>query len=186
MDKDNTRAQANSAGTGDGAAAEMDYIADLVADDMNTAVESSSLAQDEVVFLGEPDPKPADVQLASCNNTDDLSSDGGNSALTIELPARVSIKDIYTLKDTLSCQWSEQKTMTIDAGEVDSIDTASLQLLVAAVNSAKTHDVTVAWKSVSDKLRDLAAIVDLSRFLNLDQVVEEDNEEESDGLVPVF
>ncbi len=193
MDKDNS--QSNGA--------EMDYIADLVGEADSGSPGGSTLARDEVVFLGEAESgtskesgddsgKLAQDEVvflgepeAATESTEGAAQSG---ALSLDLPARVSIKDIHGLKESLSSDWSEHESLLINAGEVDSIDTASIQLLVAAINSAKANDVKVGWSGVSEKLKDLASIVDLTRFLDLDSVVDSDSgaAESEDDLVPVF
>lgn len=93
------------------------------------------------------------------------------------------IKNIAELKDTLTAALSSGSAITIDAGKVESIDIAALQLLVAFVNSAREQSRSFEWKEPSTAFCDMANLADLSRCLGIGDgcIAEED-----DILCPVF
>ena len=58
-------------------------------------------------------------------------------------------------------------TVTIDACEVDRVDTAGLQIFCAFINDAKAKGVDVQWKDPSQSLKDAAQLTGLTQSLNL-------------------
>lgn len=86
----------------------------------------------------------------------------------IKLDGKVDISSIATLRERLSAALETGESLSIDASAVDSVDTASLQLLVAFANKASKRAQTLAWVEVSDALRERATLLDLDTALDLD------------------
>ncbi len=101
----------------------------------------------------------------------------------VVLDNQPGIKNIAELKDQLTVAHNAEAAVVVDAGNVDSIDTAALQLLVAFANSVRKQSRTIEWRQPSNAFRDMAELVDLSQCMGIDDnaVTEED-----DGLCPVF
>ncbi len=99
------------------------------------------------------------------------------------LASQSGIKNIAELKERLTVALSSGSAITIDAGKVESIDIAALQLLVAFINSAREQSRTFEWKELSTVFCDMADLADLSRCLGIGDgcIAGED-----DGLCPVF
>jgi len=101
----------------------------------------------------------------------------------VVLGYKPGIKNIAELKDQLTAAYGTGSAAVIDAGEVESVDTAVLQLLVAFANSLREKSGTIEWNEVSNVFRELADLADLSQCLGLsDESVAENN----DSLCPVF
>jgi len=101
----------------------------------------------------------------------------------IVLSNRTCVKSIAELRDQLVAAYKLNTEIVIDASKVESVDTASLQLLVAFVNSVRGQSRAVRWSKPSGEFRDMVALVDLSECLEFgdDSIPKED-----DGLCPVF
>lgn len=101
----------------------------------------------------------------------------------VVLDNQLGIKNIAELKEQLTVAYNADSTVVVDAGRVESIDTAALQLLIAFANSARKQSRTVEWKQPSGAFQEMADLVDLSQCMGIDDnaVAEED-----DGLCPVF
>jgi len=101
----------------------------------------------------------------------------------IVLASRTCIKSIAELRDELVAAYKMSTEIVIDASKVESVDTASLQLLVAFVNSVRGQSRAVRWNKPSGEFRDMAALVDLSACLDFG---DHSIPKEDDGLCPVF
>ncbi len=58
--------------------------------------------------------------------------------------------------------------VVLDAQHVERADTAALQLLCAFFNDARTQQQDIQWKNPSDTLCHSAALLGLSKMLNLE------------------
>ena len=101
----------------------------------------------------------------------------------VVLDNRPSIKNIAELKDQLTVAHNAEAAVVVDAGNVDSIDTAALQLLLAFANSVRKQSRTVEWRQPSSAFCAMADLADLSQCLG---VGDKPVAEEDDGLCPVF
>lgn len=87
-----------------------------------------------------------------------------SATLTVTLPERVGIADVAALQQSLRAAGA---CGPIDAGAVQSIDTAGLQLLVVHVRELQAGASEPRWQEVSTALRESARALDLLRHLNL-------------------
>jgi len=55
----------------------------------------------------------------------------------------------------------------IRAEDVESIDTAALQLLISFVNEAKSKGKSIKWESCSDKLEDSSGLLAIKEGLGI-------------------
>ncbi len=101
----------------------------------------------------------------------------------VVLPRHPSIKNVAELKEQLLEVHGTAATVVVDAREVESIDTAALQLLVAFMNSLREQSGSVEWDEPSAVFSEMAELADLSRALGIgdDAAIDVD-----DDLCPVF
>ena len=77
--------------------------------------------------------------------------------------------------------------VVIDAGYVESIDTAGLQLLAAFANSVRAQSRTVEWKNPTPEFCELADLLDLSESLGTANTAPAPAPaDDFDDLCPVF
>lgn len=101
------------------------------------------------------------------------------------LASALGIQNIYELTAQLAAALDAEGPITLDASNVDSLDTAAIQVLVAFANSVLAESRALQWLNPSHVTREHTELLDLDRFLGIDidpaPAVEED-----DGLCPVF
>jgi anti-anti-sigma regulatory factor len=85
----------------------------------------------------------------------------------IELPVRLSIAQSAELHRTLLSSCEGQARLLLDGSLVEEIDTANLQLLVAAWLDADKRGVECRWQGVSDALRHAATLIGVAGTLQL-------------------
>ncbi|HEY9018331.1 STAS domain-containing protein [Thiomicrospira sp.] len=62
---------------------------------------------------------------------------------------------------------SENENLVFDAGQIDSIDTSGLQMLLALVENLKSREVSFNWQNVNSTLKDNALNIGLVSQLQL-------------------
>lgn len=80
----------------------------------------------------------------------------------IVLDTSMTISDVSTLQETLNCYIETTQDLTFDGSQVQSIDTVSLQLLLAFKNQLENNDCALSWDKPS------TAICTTAQLLNLD------------------
>ncbi len=111
------------------------------------------------------------------------SSSAKSGSAAVVLDSAPSIQNVGALREQLTVVCEVSSGVVIDAGKVESIDTAALQLLTAFVKSVREQSRTVEWRELSDVFRDMANLADLSQYLGTGNgCAVEDN----DDLCPVF
>ena len=106
---------------------------------------------------------------------------GTPAAGNIVLGSRPDIKTIDELQKELGAALAADGDVIVEAGDVETTDTAVLQLLAAFANSVRATSRTVRWNDVSPALKELAELTDLTSALGF-----EGGPDEDDGLLPVF
>jgi len=101
----------------------------------------------------------------------------------VVLASRLNIKNIAELKESLLAAYDADSTVVVDAGAVESIDTAALQLLVAFASSRRERSRAVEWHQPSSVFCEAAKMLDLRVPLGIGAG---DVTKEDDGLLPVF
>jgi len=87
----------------------------------------------------------------------------------MKLPSKLHISDVEKFRQDLEGILDSPKTITIDISDVESIDTASLQVLCALQKSlALTHN-KIAWEGSSKAFKDAADVLGVADFLSLKQ-----------------
>ena len=115
---------------------------------------------------------------------------------TVVLSGDEDIKNVADLRDRLNKALDSGSDIVIDAGKIESVDTAVLQLLAAFISTLQKNSRSFGWKDAPDKIKDLADLADLSNVLRFDAVSANDDDAEAasandddaddDALVPVF
>ena len=88
------------------------------------------------------------------------------SKSVIRLEKRVVIGKIDDLKATLEGSL-ETPDVHFDAADVEAVDTASLQLLLAFINARSSNDLGVTWDSTSGEFVERAALVGMHTLLGV-------------------
>jgi ABC-type transporter Mla MlaB component len=90
----------------------------------------------------------------------------------IVLSGTADISSAVELHGILSSALEAGLPVSIDSAEVQRVDTAVLQLLIAFSREAKERGLALSWKEVGASLRDSANFLDLSRFLELPEMAD--------------
>lgn len=92
------------------------------------------------------------------------SKDNNQAPFVFELGAEIGIADAKALFTDLGVLLKEQAELMIDASQVESVDTAVLQLLVVAV---RDH-ANLSWKNPSETFCKTAGLLGLAEHLGLE------------------
>ena len=92
-----------------------------------------------------------------------------NSLLTVALEGTLSIATAGEFYRRLQPLLEQSESIQMDASDVISVDTATLQLLVAFVQDARARGLGVQWARPSQSFCQTAALLDLERYLGLEQ-----------------
>lgn len=77
---------------------------------------------------------------------------GGGEDGDVLLPAELRMSEAQALKTQLLAALAADGALCLDAGAVSATDTSGLQLLLAAVRSARARGCEVRWRAVSPVL----------------------------------
>ncbi len=89
------------------------------------------------------------------------------SDAAINLEGVVNIAKVETLHHEMEEVLKLVTPITINAGEVSRVDTASLQLFASFFKSMRAAEAEVTWEAASDELRAAAKLAGLEQALNL-------------------
>jgi ABC-type transporter Mla MlaB component len=90
--------------------------------------------------------------------------------LVYDLPRRCTIAEAMALREDLLLQLSSGQSITLNAGPVQDIDAAGLQLLTAFARDIATAGRPVRWQSAPAVLTEGAARLGLCAVLGLENV----------------
>jgi anti-anti-sigma regulatory factor len=82
-------------------------------------------------------------------------------SLTVRLPVRATVRECTALKQQLLEVVDSPESVTIDATDVELIDTAALQLLYAFGRERLAKDLSTLWEGENAIFRDAAAAMGL-------------------------
>lgn len=88
------------------------------------------------------------------------------SSNNVILPADCRIADLADVKQALQAALATGR-VAIDGSAVERVDTAALQLLLAAHRDAGKSSLPFIWQGASAALRDAAAMIGLAQTLEL-------------------
>jgi len=87
----------------------------------------------------------------------------------MKLPSKLHISEVEKLRQDLDAILDSPDTVTIDISDVESTDTASLQVICALQKSlALTHN-KIAWEGSSKAFKDAADMLGVTEFLSLQE-----------------
>ncbi len=85
------------------------------------------------------------------------------------LDSIITINDAKTMYTQLNLLLKSKQDITIDASEVEMLDTAILQLLLAFVNKIRAQNRQVVWSKPSEEMINRATTLNLQAVLGLDR-----------------
>ena len=97
----------------------------------------------------------------------DGSGESCDSEATVELASNSTLADIADLHERLKTILDSGDPVSIDAGLVETVDTAVLQLLCSFARSARARKVDVQWQGESGALNETARCLGLDTELSL-------------------
>jgi anti-anti-sigma regulatory factor len=86
---------------------------------------------------------------------------------SVSLGGSIAISNVQEWYERFVEMISMEDEIILDGGEVEQVDGAGLQLLVALMKEASTSKVKVTWKAASDVLRNSAAQLGVAEILGL-------------------
>lgn len=91
------------------------------------------------------------------------------ASVNFQLPENLTIANVHGLHEQLEALvgQDDQDNIVIQANAVTRADTAGIQLLLAFVNSAKEHQISLDWKDPSEKLISAANVLGLENALGI-------------------
>jgi len=87
--------------------------------------------------------------------------------MTIKLQSELNIRQVAELKDQLSEALNADVDIVLDASDVETVDAAALQLLLAFVQQAVLKQRSVKWGELSEGFLSAVKLMGLSNGLNL-------------------
>ena len=88
-------------------------------------------------------------------------------ALVVALASTCSVKDVGALKNSLCAVAESDEPVVFDAGGVERIDTATIQLLCVFVRDRVGRNQAVVWQGVSAVLLEAARLLGVQTLLAL-------------------
>jgi ABC-type transporter Mla MlaB component len=98
-------------------------------------------------------------------------AEGTAIAPVLVLASSCTVKDAAQLKDALCAHLQTPECVLLDAGNVERIDTAALQLLCAFVRDRTACGFKVQWQACSAAVQEAANLLDLRTLLGLQDAV---------------
>lgn len=92
-----------------------------------------------------------------------------DNVINIDLGDALGIADVSDLYEQLSEALKNAKDVVFQAGDLEVVDSAALQLLVAYHREAPRFDLTVRWEQQSEALRQAATTLGLTSALGLEK-----------------
>lgn len=89
------------------------------------------------------------------------------AAPTIALASNCTVKDAAALKNSLCAIANEDGCVVLDAGRVERVDTATIQLLCAFVCERVGRNQSVVWQNASSALLEAARLLGVQKLLAL-------------------
>ncbi|WP_177420302.1 STAS domain-containing protein [endosymbiont of Lamellibrachia barhami] len=85
----------------------------------------------------------------------------------VTLGESLTIQDVAGMLETLRRLLELGGTVTLNAGELDQVDGAGIQLLCTFVKEAVNQHIEVKWVATAEKLQSAAELLGLAEVLNL-------------------
>lgn len=94
---------------------------------------------------------------------------------TVTLSGNIDISGISDLKIQFDNLLANECSITINAKDVNKIDTPSLQMLCVIESHLKNQNNTLNWEPASDAIIKSASLLGISDFLNLPNTTHNEN-----------
>jgi len=85
----------------------------------------------------------------------------------ITLGSTLDVRCATDLKKKMSACLKRKPPFELDGGQVDRVDTAGLQVLLAFITTAKSRGIELSWQQASDSLKNAARLIDLQDQLGI-------------------
>jgi len=133
------------------------------------AIDENKKQSEKVDVSDEKSGKEVDVETKSSVDPAAEQTEKETDDSKITLAAILNIQNVTELHEQLSKRLDKQNTIEIDASEVVSIDTATLQLLIVLKQEAVKLHKEVIIDFPSDKFIEAAELLGLDKMLEVDQ-----------------
>lgn len=91
----------------------------------------------------------------------------GNTEVTIECEEVFDVSTVTDFKPPIQQAMAEGKNIVLQAGSIERIDAAALQLLAALFRDAGHKGVNISWNNPSEPLKYAAKLTGLTKNLEL-------------------
>lgn len=147
------------------------------------SVIASQAVIDNSGAVAEPESTATEVQEMSEENEAQQADVTESSKSDVDLGDSLTIAEAESEKIELMHMITDAVPLRLNAGNVDQVDGAGLQLLAAFFKEADSKNVDISWGSVSKSLHEAAQVVGLTTVLKMDDVeIEDDGEGSAWGL----
>jgi phospholipid transport system transporter-binding protein len=85
----------------------------------------------------------------------------------VVLPPRSTVAQALDIHASLRGWIDSGRPLIVDASHVDEIDTAVLQLLIAAIRAVRARGLPFSWQGLSEAVRRAATLIGVSAALEL-------------------
>jgi len=89
------------------------------------------------------------------------------SHMNVKLPNELNIRQVAELKEQLIEALNTDSDISLDGSDVDMVDAAALQLLLAFTQQAALKKCQVEWGDMSESFLNAVELVGLGESLNL-------------------
>jgi len=138
----------------------LDWVSDEDAEQLKKEVKEDDVVVEKEIEAVEPDKIESVVE----ENQEDAMSE----QTIFELPPYFGIAQVAATKESMqSFLQNSGDEFEIKAGDVESIDTAALQLLTSFVKEAKSKGKNIKWGSASDKLESAVELLAIKEELGI-------------------
>jgi ABC-type transporter Mla MlaB component len=105
----------------------------------------------------------------SANKSNNAGSETNNGQPLV-LESILGIADVEDLYKTLGECVNKKHDVAIDASEVESVDTAILQLLLVFIRKMRNEGINVVWHEPSQTFCKIATVIDVATHLGVDEI----------------
>ncbi len=102
--------------------------------------------------LADMDPETPQQTAKAAADAEAAPGDEAEAPECVALGDSLTIADVGELRERLRGGLDLGGTLNIDAGDVEQVDAAGIQLLCAVARDARNQGLDVAWTGVSDRL----------------------------------
>ncbi len=135
-----------------------------------TPKETDSFSKDPEPLIDAPMVENKAIEAEELNNTDEITDGDSKEEVEsmIDLPIYFGIAqvaDVYSQMQSVLEQ--DSNTIEIKAEDIESIDAAAIQLLIAFSLKAKDKNKTIEWKAISSRLEEAMDVLQVKEYLGV-------------------